>query len=44
MSKQIIYLNDNHAVVKPEEACWKVVHEYNAKGELVKEVWVDLKR
>ena len=28
----------------PEEAVWLVVHRYDEKGDLVEEVWVDLRR
>jgi hypothetical protein len=40
----IVYLDENHNFVLEEDATWKVIHEYDKEGKLIKEVWVDLKR
>ena len=40
---ETLYLDDKHNIVSENKATWKVIHEYDSKGELEKEVWVDLK-
>jgi len=38
-----VHLDDDHNIVSEEKARWRVEHTYNQKGELVEEVWIDLK-
>jgi len=44
MSKKIVFLDKKRDIVPEEEATWKVVHEYNEKGELIDEIWILLKK
>jgi len=44
MTEKILYLDAMHNIVPEDEARWKVIHKYDEDGELVEEVWVDLKK
>jgi len=44
MTTKILFLDKNHNKSSEAQAKWKVIHEYDTQGELVKEAWVDLKR
>jgi len=41
---KIVYLDENHDFVSEDKATWKVIHKYDEAGELVEEVWVDLRK
>jgi hypothetical protein len=43
MTDKELFLDENHDFVDKEKARWLVIHTYKGK-ELVKEVWVDLKK
>jgi len=43
MTTNTLYLSRKHNIVPKEDAKWKVIHKYDNKGDLVEEVWVDLK-
>jgi len=43
MTEKTLYLDRNHNIVAKEKARWRVEHTYDDDGELVEEVWVDLK-
>ncbi len=42
MRQESIFLDENQNRAPPETARWLVVTEYDAKGKLVSEAWVDL--
>ena len=43
MSEKRVYLDDNHNYVSKEVARYCVLHEFDEKGNLKQEVWLDLK-
>jgi len=44
MSEKALFMDAKHNIVSKEEAKWKVIHKYDDEGELIDEVWVDLKK
>ena len=44
MTEKILFLNDKHNIVPKKDARWKVIHKYDEAGNLIEEIWVDLKK
>ena len=44
MSEKTVFLDEKHNVVSKDKAKWNVIHKYDDEGELIDEVWVDLKK
>jgi len=44
MTRKVLYLDDTFNFMSKNRASLKLTYEYDPRGKLVKETWVDLKK